>query len=89
MKRCALATWILLITAAGQGCAFQLANKVKSVEDLSTDQIKALREANHDLYLCSVIGGPPVGGNMTLIVVPKDKVFKTFAFMPNCAVDMR
>lgn len=89
MKEVIYAALIALVLSMTQGCMLMMAAKVRSIEDLSPEQITALREANMDIYGCFQVGGPPPIGNTTLIIMPKDTMFTRLAFLPNCQIDMR
>ena len=88
-KRIVIAAMLVFLCAATSGCVLAAIDKAKSIDDLSVPQIKALREANMDVYGCLTAGGPPAEGNLTIIIVPKDVSFSKFAFLPTCQIDMR
>lgn len=56
--------------------------------DLSPAKIRALREADMNVYGCFQLGGPPPSGNTTWIVYPKDQPAPVL-FLPNCVVQMK
>lgn len=80
MKRLILAA---LLLAGCQGLTFIRA--LDSGQGLSSDQIKALKENNQDVYGCFQIGGPPPSGNMVWIIVPKGSPVN-FRFSDNCHI---
>ena len=67
------------------GCALHMIDKITRPEDLSPAQIKAFDEMGMATYACFVIGGPPVAGNMTMILWPRNQEF-TQRFGPSCTI---
>ena len=43
-----------------------------AAQQLSADQIAAMRDYNGDVYACALIEGGTRNGNLTLIALPKD-----------------
>jgi hypothetical protein len=60
-------------------------DRITKPEDLSPAQIKAFSEMGMTTYACFSIGGPPVGGNASIVLWPKNQPF-TQQFGPNCTI---
>ena len=68
-------------------CGYNIITKALDNKDQlpSSEQIKALREQNMDVYICFTLGGPPPIGNITIIAIPKGSK-PNFAYSSNCGL---
>jgi hypothetical protein len=65
------------------GCGGLVANQ--AYKDLSPEQIKAVKESGATLTGCLSVGGPPVGGRTSLLVIPRTAVARV-RFTPDCQI---
>ena len=66
------------------GCAAQLARvPADQLSGLSADQIKALKDAGQKVRACLEVGGPPIAGAGTILILPGDDT-QTYVFGPDC-----
>ena len=79
MKAAILGMLIVMVT----GCS-PLANVPhEQLSGLSADQITALTNAGPKVRACLQVGGPPVGGAGTILIVPGDDA-GVYQFGPDC-----
>ena len=73
MERRLLAAVICLAFLACSGCMNLLGGLGTIVPNsgAQAEQVKALQDANMDVYLCFQLGGPPPIGGVTVIGVPR------------------
>lgn len=75
---------ILLALSLGlSGCGGLVA--AAAYKDLSPEQIDAVGKSGSTLTSCLSVGGPPVGGKTTMIVVPKNAKGK-IVLAPDCSI---
>jgi hypothetical protein len=78
--------FIILITALFlSGCALSLFGP-RAYSDMSSEQIKALKDLQMDVYACSTISGPPPSGRITYIVVPRLDKKPDVRFTASCDI---
>ena len=65
------------------GCSGLLVTQ--QYRDLSPEQIEKLKSIGHEVISCITIGGPPLGGRTTFIVVPKTAKGK-IQLTPDCQI---
>jgi uncharacterized membrane protein len=56
-----------------------------NAQHLSPEQIKALADAKQNYLGCSMIGGPPLGGRSTMLIIPPNYPI-TVKFGPDCQI---
>jgi hypothetical protein len=55
----------------------------RDYKDLTPEQINALKDIGHEVFTCSMVGGPPLGGRTMIVILPKNSKGK-FKLLPDC-----
>lgn len=54
-------------------------------QQLTTEQLAAMRDYNGDVYACISVNGPPPGGGGIFLIVPKG-IIPNIQFSPSCQI---
>ena len=74
---------ILLAVLCLSGCSIFWGNPGR-YENLTPEQIEALKKSGQRVYSCSTIYGPPPAGRLTFIVVPAEAPMPAVTFGSDC-----
>lgn len=65
------------------GCAAQLSSQ--QAQSMTPEQIKAYSDSGQAVSGCIMVGGPPIGGRTTILILPKDRP-SAIEFAPDCQI---
>ena len=65
------------------GCSGIIA--AKNYQEMTPAQIKSLKDIGSEVIACTMVGGPPVGGRTTFLVLPKTAK-GTVKLTPDCQI---
>lgn len=71
---------IIAFSIMFMGCTLSMLDipHIQAIQALTPEQIKAFNENNEQVWSCILIAGPPPGGRITLIILPKDSAGPSF-----------
>lgn len=65
------------------GCTAALT--ASQAQQMTPEQIKAYSDSGQAVSGCIMVGGPPIGGRTTILILPKDRP-SAIEFAPDCQI---